>query len=42
MVLMEGYDDSAKTYFNGLYNMYDNHRSTIDNDLMSWIIDESE
>lgn len=40
--LMAGYDKDAKTYFDGMYNMYDNHRSTIKKDNMSWIIDKSE
>jgi len=42
MVLMAGLDDSAKIYFDGLYNMYDKHRSTLDRDLMSWVIDSTE
>ena len=40
--LMAGYDASAQTYFDGLFNMYDNHRSIGDADLMSWIISNDE
>ena len=41
-VLMAGHDPAAKAYFDGMYNMYDKHRSTVDADLMSWLIDETE
>lgn len=37
--LMAGYDDSAKIYFDGMVNLFDLHRSTINDNLMSWIID---
>ena len=36
MVIMAGYDTNAQTYFDGLCNYYDAHRSSINNDLMSW------
>ena len=42
MALMAGYDDSAKIYFDGMYAMYNDHRSTIDHDLMSWLISPDE
>lgn len=35
-VLMAGYDSNAQTYFNGLYNYYTAHPSSIDPYLMSW------
>ncbi len=34
--LMSGYDSQAKTYFDGLYNFFDAHRSTINSELMGW------
>jgi len=37
--LMAGFDDSAKIYYDGMVNLYDLHRSTINNNLMSWVID---
>ncbi|MBU6950982.1 glycosyl hydrolase family 8 [Hahella sp. HN01] len=40
--LMAGHDSEAKQYFDGMYNMYDKHRSTLNNHLMSWVIDASE
>lgn len=40
--LMAGHDADAKKYFDGMYNMYDKHRSTKNKDNMSWIIDDSE
>src|SRR5262245_4236536 len=40
--LMAGYDNQAKDYFDGMYNMLDKHRSTEDHENMSWIIDKSE
>ncbi len=40
--LMAGHDPAARDVFDGFFNMYDKHRSTIDHDLMSWVIDESE
>jgi endo-1,4-beta-D-glucanase Y len=40
--LMAGYDGQAKQYFDGMYNMFDKHRSTGDPDTMSWVIDKSE
>ncbi len=42
MALMAGYDDSARVYFDGMYAMYNDHRSTVDHDLMSWIISPDE
>lgn len=35
-VLMAGYDTSAQTYYNGLYNYYTAHPSSINPYLMSW------
>ena len=40
--LMAGHDPAAKQYFDGIYNMYDKHRSQTDPDLMSWVIDQTE
>ncbi|MBO0798974.1 MAG: chitosanase [Blastocatellia bacterium] len=40
--LMAGYDSRAQEYFDGMYNMFDKHRSTGDPDTMSWVIDKSE
>lgn len=40
--LMAGYDNQAKQYFDGMFNMFDKHRSLDDPDTMSWIIDKSE
>jgi endo-1,4-beta-D-glucanase Y len=40
--LMAGYDSQAKMYFDGMYNMFDKHRSTGDPYNMSWRIDKSE
>jgi len=40
--LMAGYDNRAKEYFDGMFNMFDKHRSTADSDNMSWVIDKSE
>jgi endo-1,4-beta-D-glucanase Y len=40
--LMAGYDSQAKQYFDGMFNMFDKHRSTGDSDNMSWVIDKSE
>jgi endo-1,4-beta-D-glucanase Y len=40
--LMAGYDSQAKMYFDGMYNMFDKHRSTGDPYNMSWLIDKSE
>ncbi len=42
MALMAGFDDSAKVYFDGMFAVYNDHRSTIDSDLMSWIISPDE
>lgn len=41
-VLMAGYDANAKTYFDGLYNFFNTHRSSINNELMGWFIDNAE
>ncbi|WP_150267903.1 glycosyl hydrolase family 8 [Paenibacillus tepidiphilus] len=35
-VLMAGYDTNAQTYFNGLYNYYTAHPSSINSYLMAW------
>jgi endo-1,4-beta-D-glucanase Y len=40
--LMAGHDPKAKKYFDGMYNMYDKHRSTESSANMSWIITNSE
>jgi endo-1,4-beta-D-glucanase Y len=40
--LMAGYDYQARQYFDGMYNMFDKHRSTDNPYNMSWIIDKSE
>jgi endo-1,4-beta-D-glucanase Y len=40
--LMAGYDSQAKQYFDGMFNMFDQHRSKDDPDNMSWVIDKSE
>jgi endo-1,4-beta-D-glucanase Y len=40
--LMAGYDSKAKQYFDGMYNMYNHHRSTVNKNNMSWVIDETE
>lgn len=37
--LMAGFDDSARVYFDGMVNLYDLHRSIINDNLMSWVID---
>jgi len=34
--LMAGHDANAKIHFDGLYNFFDTHRSTINNELMGW------
>jgi len=40
--LMAGYEKDAKAYFDGMYNMFDQHRSTVNPNCMSWIIDKTE
>ena len=40
--LMAGYEKDAKKYFDGMYNMYNKHRSTGNKNNMSWVIDKSE
>lgn len=40
--LMAGYDSKAKQFFDGMYNIYNNHRSMINHNIMSWAIDETE
>jgi endo-1,4-beta-D-glucanase Y len=40
--LMAGYDSQAKEHFDGMFNMFDKHRSKDDPDNMSWVIDQSE
>lgn len=40
--LMAGHDPEAKAYFDGMYNMFDQHRSTLNSANMSWIIANSE
>lgn len=41
-VLMAGYDSNAKTYFDGFYKYFDQHRSPYNNELMSWMVENSE
>jgi len=40
--LMAGYDSQAKQYFDGMFNMFDKHRSKNNPNNMSWVIDKSE
>jgi len=40
--LMAGYDSQAKRYFDGMFNMFDKHRSKNNPNNMSWAIDKSE
>jgi endo-1,4-beta-D-glucanase Y len=40
--LMAGYDGQAKQYFDGMFNMFDKHRSKNNPNNMSWVIDKSE
>ena len=40
--LMAGYDSNAKTYFDGLYQFFDSHRSNINPELMGWLVDHNE
>jgi endo-1,4-beta-D-glucanase Y len=40
--LLAGYDSQAKERFDGMFNMFDQHRSKDDPDNMSWLIDKSE
>ncbi|MBO0861736.1 MAG: chitosanase [Chloracidobacterium sp.] len=40
--LMAGYDSQAKQRFDGMFNMFDKHRSMNNPDNMSWVIDKSE
>ncbi len=40
--LMAGYDKDAKRYFDGMFNMFDKHRSKNNPNNMSWVIDKSE
>jgi len=40
--LMAGHDVDAKKYYDGMYNIYDKHRSTINDNLMSWILPDDE
>lgn len=42
LALMAGAESNAKKYFDGMYNMYDMHRSTNNEYCMSWIIHETE
>ncbi|MBN2738295.1 MAG: hypothetical protein JXR70_15025 [Spirochaetales bacterium] len=39
---MAGYDTNARTYFDGLYRLYNAHRSRSDNNLMSWKVGWNE
>ena len=40
--LMAGADQQAKKYFDGMYNMFDKHRSTGNSYCMSWVIHNTE
>src|SRR5262249_16447233 len=40
--LIAGYDIHAKQYFDGMFNMFDKHRSKNNPNNMSWVIDKSE
>ena len=40
--LMAGYDAQAKGHFDGMFNMFDKHRSKNNPNNMSWLIDKSE
>ncbi len=40
--LMAGYDSQAKRRFDGMFNMFDKHRSKNNPNNMSWVIDKSE
>lgn len=40
--LMAGHDAKAKAYFDGMYNMFDKHRSKQNAANMSWVIDKTE
>jgi len=40
--LVAGYDSQAKRYFDGMFNMFDKHRSKNNPNNMSWVIDKSE
>lgn len=40
--LLSGQDSNARKYFDGMYNMYDKHRSKNNRNLMSWVIDRTE
>jgi len=40
--LIAGYDSQAKQYFDGMFNMFDKHRSKNNPNNMSWVIDKSE
>lgn len=41
-VLMAGYDPQAKTIYDGLFKMFDTHRSLGNPNLMGWLIDAKE
>lgn len=41
-VLMAGHDANAKTYFDGFYKYFDQHRSPFNDELMSWMVEYSE
>ncbi len=40
--LMAGHDPEAQKLFDGMVNLFDHHRSTINPELMSWVIADSE
>ncbi len=42
LALMAGEEDSARVFFDGMYNMYNDHRSHTNSNLMSWIISDDE
>ncbi|NRB37120.1 MAG: hypothetical protein HRU20_01480 [Pseudomonadales bacterium] len=41
-VLMAGHDPEARNNFDGLFEFFDGHRSSINNELMGWFIDNQE
>lgn len=40
--LMAGHDPKAKKYFDGMYNMFDRHRSAANEANMSWLVAKNE
>ncbi|NTS78534.1 hypothetical protein HR060_16955 [Catenovulum sp. SM1970] len=42
LALMAGEENNAQQYFDGMYAFFDTHRSSINNELMGWYIDNQE